>query len=138
MFVFYTINYNLPAAIGVLFQTISQVVHSQQTCRIQSRSILVMAVMASMQPESGWIIYARSGFPHLIQFRSSKKARIILYKTSPDPIWMAWAGFGQVHLVRKQAGVQESSGLILAEHKQPATSFPLSDSVALFHRLPRP
>ena len=39
-----------------------------------------------------------------------KKAWIILCKTTPDPIWMAWSGFGQTHLVWKQAGVQESSG----------------------------
>ena len=39
-----------------------------------------------------------------------KKAWIILCKTDPDPIWMAWSGFGQTHLVQKQAGVQESSG----------------------------
>ena len=37
-----------------------------------------------------------------------KKAWIMLYKTDPDPIWMAWSGFGQTHLVWKQAGVQES------------------------------
>ena len=39
-----------------------------------------------------------------------KKAWIILCKTDPDLIWMAWSGFGQMHLVWKQAGVQESSG----------------------------
>ena len=39
-----------------------------------------------------------------------KKAWIILRKTDPDPIWMAWSGFGQTHLVGKLAGVQESSG----------------------------
>ena len=39
-----------------------------------------------------------------------KKACIVLCKTHPDPIWMVWSGFGQRHLVWKQAGVQESSG----------------------------
>ena len=39
-----------------------------------------------------------------------KKARMRLCKTDPDPIWMAWSGFGQTHLVWKQAGVQESLG----------------------------
>ena len=29
-------------------------------------------------------------------------------KTDPDPIWMAWSGFGQTHLVQKQAGLLES------------------------------
>ena len=35
---------------------------------------------------------------------------MFLCKTHPGPIWMAWSGFGQTHLVQKQAGVQESSG----------------------------
>ena len=39
-----------------------------------------------------------------------KKAWIILCKTDPDPIWMAWPGFGQMPLVWKQAGEQDSSG----------------------------
>ena len=65
-----------------------------------------------------------------------KKDWIILCKTGPDPIWMAWLGIDKTHLVRKQAGVQESSGPVLAKRYQPATSFPLSDSVAVFHRRP--
>ena len=32
--------------------------------------------------------------------------------------------------------MQESFGLVLAERNQPATTFPLSDSVAFFHRRP--
>ena len=67
-----------------------------------------------MLPETARIVYARSDFPHPFQFSFSsvfpKKARIRLCKTDPDPIWMAWSGFGQTHLVWKQAGVQESSG----------------------------
>ena len=42
--------------------------------------------------------------------------RIILCKTNPDPIWF-WpivSGFGQTDPVRKQAGVQKSSGPLLA------------------------
>ena len=54
-----------------------------------------------------------------------KKARIILCKTGPDPVWMASSGSG------------ESSGLILAKRNQPATSFPFSDSSVFFHRQPR-
>ena len=65
-----------------------------------------------------------------------KKAWIILCRTGPDPIWMAWTGFDQTHLVRKEVGVEESSGPVLAERNRPATSFLLSDSVALFHRRP--
>ena len=30
---------------------------------------LVMAIMASVQPEMDWIVYAGSDFPHLFQFR---------------------------------------------------------------------
>jgi len=33
----------------------------------------VIAITASMQPESGWIIYAGSNFLHLIQFHSAKE-----------------------------------------------------------------
>ena len=49
---------------------------------------------------------------------------------------MAWSGFGQTHLAQKQAGVQESSGPVLAECNQPTTIGidPLLDSVAFFHR----
>ena len=60
-----------------------------------------------------------------------KKALIILCQTNLDPIWMAWSGFGQMHLVWKQTSVQ--SGQALAEHNQPTTTFPLSDSEAFFH-----
>ena len=56
-----------------------------------------------------------------IHFRSflSKKAWITMGKTHPDPIWMAWSGFVQTHLVQKQAGVQESSGPV-SGRTQPA------------------
>ena len=42
----------------------------------------------------------------LIQFGSifSKKAWMILCKTDLDPVWMAWSGFGQTHLVWKHTG----------------------------------
>ena len=65
-------------------------------------------------------------------------SRIILCKTSPDPIefWLIVSGLGQTDPVRKQAGVQESCGPLLAGRKRPATSFPLLDSVPFFHRPP--
>ena len=51
----------------------------------------VMANTASVQHESGRIVYAVSDYPHPIQFRFfPKKAWTILCKTDPDPIWMAW------------------------------------------------
>ena len=65
-----------------------------------------------------------------------KKAWIMLCKTGPNPIWMAWWGFGQTHLVQKQVTVQESSGSVVAERYRPDTSFPLSHPVAFFHRRP--
>ena len=71
-------------------------------------------------------IYARSDFPHLIRFHSSKEG--------PDLTGMAWSGFGQLHLVQKQTSVQVSFSLVLIEPNGPVTSFPLSDSVASFHR----
>ena len=53
-----------------------------------------------------------------------KKARIILYKTAPYPIWTAWSGFGQKHLVWKQAGVQESSGPASGRTQRARYQFP--------------
>ena len=41
----------------------------QEAFRLRS----VMAVTASVQPESGWIVYAGSDFPHPFQFRFSKQ-----------------------------------------------------------------
>ena len=74
-----------------------------------------------------------------IQFSSilPKKAPIILCNTRLNPIWMAWSGFGQKHLVRKQASVHDSLGLVLAECNQAAPHFLPSDSSAFFHRWPR-
>ena len=65
-----------------------------------------------------------------------KKVRIILCKTGPGLVWMAWPGFGQMHLVQEQASVQKSSGQVLAKCNQPTTCFPLSDLVAFFHIWP--
>ena len=53
-----------------------------------------------------------------------KKAWTILCKTDPDQIWMAWSGFGQMHLVRKQAGVQESSGPVSCRIQRARYQFP--------------
>ena len=70
------------------------------------------------------IVYARSDIPHPFQFRFSKKAWIIWRKTDPDPILMAWSGFGQTHLVREQAGVQESSGPVSGRTQPARYQFP--------------
>ena len=65
--------------------------------------------------------YARSDPTSRIHLSSvfPQKAWIILCKTDLDLIWMAWSGFGQMNLVWKQTGVQESSGLLLANASQP-------------------
>ena len=81
----------------------------------------VMAVTASVQPESGRILSARSDLLHSIQFLLLffsfsfflfflKKACIILYKTDLYPVWMAWSVFGETDIVWKQAGVQYLAG----------------------------
>ena len=56
---------------------------------------------------------------------------IISYKTSLDPIWLTVSGFGQTDLVRKQAGVQESSGLLLVNASQLIQSRCKSDPARL-------
>ena len=48
----------------------------------------------------------------------------MLRKTDPDPIWMVWSGFGQTHLVWKQAGVQESLGPVSDRTQQARYQFP--------------
>ena len=45
-------------------------------------------------------------------------------KTDPDPIWMAWSGSGQTHLVWKQAGMQESSGPVSGRTQPARYQFP--------------
>ena len=69
-------------------------------------------------------MYARSNFLHLIWFRPFKKRPDYIAQNRQNPIWMAWSGFGQMHVVWKQVSVQESLGLALAECYRPSTSFP--------------
>ena len=101
---------------SIMFQFIScaeQYKHPSKR-QIWSRSILVMAsygrygqCAARIGPDSMcWIwLPASDSVPFF-----SNKALIILYKTDLDLIWMALSGFGKIHLVWKQAGVQESLG----------------------------
>ena len=42
-----------------------------------------MAITASVQPESGRIVYARSDFPHPIQFRFSKEGMDYIVQNRP-------------------------------------------------------
>ena len=97
-----------------------------------------MAITVSVQPESYMPASYMPDTTSRIRFDSvlSKKAPIVMCKTGPDSIWMAWSGLGQTHLVRKQAGVQKSTGPVWAERNWPAISFPLLDSVVFFQRRP--
>ena len=69
-----------------------------------------MAITASVQPESGRMVYARSDFAHPIQFRLSKEGMDHTAQNRPgshlDGLVRVW----QTYLVRKKAGVLESSG----------------------------
>ena len=53
-----------------------------------------------------------------------KKAWIILYKTDPDLIWVVWSGFGQMHLVWKQAGEEKSFGPVFGRTQPACYQFP--------------
>ena len=66
---------------------------------------------------------------------SSKKAWIVLCKTDPDPIWVAWSGSGQTQSGSKPVCTNHRAQF-LTERNRPATSFPLSDSVPFFQRRP--
>ena len=103
---------------------------------------IVMAVTASVHPESApdricliWLL-ASDSVPFFCCCFFQKRPEPYCAKSTPDPIWMAWSWFGQTHLVWKQAVVQESQGRFLAGRNRPATSFPLSDPVAIIHRRP--
>ena len=85
-----------------------------------------MSITASVQPELGRIVLICR-----IRLTASvsapffpKKAWITLCKTDPGPIWTAWSGFGQTHLVWKQAGVQELSGPVSGRTPPARYQFP--------------
>ena len=69
----------------------------------------------------GYAQYAVRIMPDRFGSVLPKKARIILCKTGPDPIgfWLTVSGFGLTDSVRKQAGVQDSSGPFLANASEP-------------------
>ena len=114
---------------------------AQYTCRIRFGIVLVTASYGHYGQRAARIGPDRIIMPDptsRIRFGSAppKKAWTILCKSGLDPIWVAWSGSGQTHLVQKQAGVKEPWGPFLAERNRPATSFPLSDWVAFFHTRP--
>ena len=80
-------------------------------------------------PDSTFCIRFSSVFP--------KKEWIILCKTDPDPIWMAWSGSGQTHLVWKQARVQESSGQVSGRTQLGYYQFPIFSTFRLGSFLPQ-
>ena len=69
----------------------------------------VKAITAGVQPGSGRSVSAESDLPRPIRFHILSKK--------------AWPAFRQKRQVRKQTGVQESSGPVRDERNLPATSF---------------
>ena len=106
---------------------------SQQTCWIRFRSIFVTAILSHYGQYAARIGPDCIYWTCWIQLLTSGSVPF-LCKTGLDPIWMAWSGFGQTHLVRKHTSVQESLGPVCGNW--PATSFPLSNSVTFFHGWP--
>ena len=85
----------------------------------------VMAITASVQPESGRIVYAGSDFPHPFQFRFSKERVDPIAQARPGSDLMALSGFAQTHpRVWKQAGVQEPSGPVSGRTQSARYHFP--------------
>ena len=93
-----------------------------------------MAITASMQPESGRILYAGSDFPHPFQLRFFQR-RYGSHCAKPTRVRSGWPGQGLAKRIWS-GSKPESSGPVLAERNRPATSFPLSDSVPFFRRRP--
>ena len=76
--------------------------HTQYPCRIRSGSVLVTASYGHYGQRAATIWPDRICRIRLPAPVFPKKAWAILCKTDPDPIWMAWPGFGQTHVVWKQ------------------------------------
>ena len=83
-----------------------------QPASSQNRPRLYITYM----PDPTSLIHFSSVFP--------KKAWIVLHKTDLNLIWMVWSGFGQTHLVWKQAGVQESPGPVFGRMQPVHYQFP--------------
>ena len=94
-------------------------------------------VQESSDPVSGRTQPARYLFPtSRLGSVFPKKAWVILHKTDPDPIWMAWSGSGKLIWSGSRQVCRNHRARCLAEHNRPAISFPLLDSVPFFHRRP--
>ena len=97
----------------------------------------VMAITASVQPESGRIVYAGSDFPHPSQFRFSEKGMgFTVQKPGPnlDSLVRVWPNSSG--LKARWCACRNHRTRLLAGRNRPATSFPFSDSAAFFHRCP--
>ena len=94
-------------------------------------------VMASMQPESGQIVYTGSHFLHLFQLFFRRRPGS--YCAKMTQIRSGWCGQGLAKCIWPGSKLvcRHNLAWFLAGHNWPATSFPLSDLVPLFHRRPR-
>ena len=79
-----------------------------------------MVITATVQPELGQMVYARSEFPHPFQFCFYREGMEHAVQTE-----LAWSGFGQTHLVWKQAGVKELSGSVSGRTQPACYHFPI-------------
>ena len=90
----------------------------------------VMAITASVQPESALVVYILPDPTFRIRFsffKNPKKAWIIPCRAIPSRIrsgWPAWSGFGQTHLVWRQAGGLESLGPVSGRTQPVRYQFP--------------
>ena len=106
-----------------------------------------IAITASVQPESGRIVYATSDFPHPFQFRFSEEGMDHTVQdragSSLDGLVKVWPNLDGLVKVGPNASGPEAKPVyrnhrarFLAGCNRPATSFPLSDSVRFVHRRP--
>ena len=79
-----------------------------------------MVITATVQPELGQMVYARSEFPHPFQFCFYREGMEHAVQTE-----LAWSGFGQTHLVWKQACVKELSGSVSGRTQPACYHFPI-------------
>ena len=94
-----------------------------------------MAITASVQPESGRIVYAGSNFPHPFQLPFSKKGmdHILQNRLGSD---LGTSDQGTSGLTGSKPVCRNHLARFLAGRNRPATSFPLSDSVAIIRDVP--
>ena len=93
----------------------------------------LLAVTASVQPESGRIVHAGSDFPHPF-FRRRHGS----YCAKLTRIRSEWSGQGLAKRIwsGSKPVCRNHRARFLTGRNKPATSFPLSDSVPFFHRRP--